>query len=264
MKVVKNDKTFFVNSFEGTLIQKIKRAFVDFGMRLFIDSFWKRLQNGKWEKETFDIFDRFLDKEHSYIDIGAWIGPTVLYGAQISKHCYAVEPDYVAYQSLKSNIALNKNLMENITLYNGAISNKTGKTSISGKFNLGDSMSSILEKNSVNVLSVECLKFKDFMNRFKIKDCNFIKIDTEGAEVLILPSMSEYIAQNKPTIHLSLHPFLFPNLEEDSKRILDIVKEYQNIFSNKGDKLNLIDVEKKILNKELFDIVITDLNWTKK
>lgn len=44
--------------------------------------FWK---NKSWERNTQKIFDKFLDSNHSYIDIGAWIGPTVLYGAQIAK-----------------------------------------------------------------------------------------------------------------------------------------------------------------------------------
>ncbi|MBI2653602.1 FkbM family methyltransferase [Candidatus Woesearchaeota archaeon] len=264
MKVTKNGKFFFVNSFEGSFFNKLKRALVNFLMSFLIDSFWEKVQNNNWEKETYNIFDNFLDKNNSYIDIGAWIGPTVLYGCQLSKHCYAIEPDFVAYQSLKSNIELNKNLINKITLYNGAISNITGKMAISARFGLGDSMSSVLERNSDDILFVGCLKFNDFINRFKINDCNFVKIDAEGAEVLILLSMSEFIKQNKPTIHLSLHPFLFKNLREDSKKILNTLKLYKNVYDNRGNILNYREIEEKLLNKKLFDIVLTDLNWSKK
>ncbi|PEC43110.1 hypothetical protein CON11_19670 [Priestia megaterium] len=38
---------------------------------------WNEMHQNNWEEETFEIFDRFLNNEHSYIDIGAWIGPTV-------------------------------------------------------------------------------------------------------------------------------------------------------------------------------------------
>ena len=44
--------------------------------------FWKKVQDENWEPKTFEILNKFLDKNHSYVEIGAWIGPTALYGAQ--------------------------------------------------------------------------------------------------------------------------------------------------------------------------------------
>ena len=67
--------------------------------------FWK---NKSWERNTHKIFDKFLDSNHSYIDIGAWIGPTVLYGAQIAKKVYAIEPDPIAFKELEKNGILSK------------------------------------------------------------------------------------------------------------------------------------------------------------
>jgi len=75
----KNGKKFYVNTSKN-------------------EWFWNQVETNLWEPDTFKIFDKFIDKEHSYIDIGAWIGPTVLYGCQISKHCYAIEPDPIAFK----------------------------------------------------------------------------------------------------------------------------------------------------------------------
>jgi FkbM family methyltransferase len=261
MKVTKNNHSFYVNSFEGSFFATLKKALVNFGMTFARDSFWKRFQKNKWERETFQIFDRFLDKNHNYIDIGAWIGPTVLYGAQIAKHCYAVEPDPSAIQSLKSNIALNPGLAKKITVFNGAISNKTGKAFISARFSLGDSMSSLIAEKSLDSALVDCLTFEDFISSFRIKECNFIKIDVEGAEAFILPSMLDYIKINKPTIHISIHPSLFRDLEKDSKKLLSIFKLYKNIYDS---NLKIVDERfllKKLNSKAFFDIVLTDLNW---
>lgn len=69
-------------------------------------NFWSNI--GNWEPETFNIFDIFLDAQHTYLDIGAWIGPTVLYGSSVAKKCIALEPDPIAYNTLKKNIQLNK------------------------------------------------------------------------------------------------------------------------------------------------------------
>ena len=85
IKIQKNDKIFFVNSSQ-------------------LNHFWAQLQLNLWESNTFKIFDTFLDSNHSYIDLGAWIGPTVLYGCQKAKFCYAIEPDPVAFKQLKNNV----------------------------------------------------------------------------------------------------------------------------------------------------------------
>jgi len=37
-----------------------------------------------WEQDTFSILEYYKNKKESiYIDIGSWIGPTVLYSANI-------------------------------------------------------------------------------------------------------------------------------------------------------------------------------------
>jgi hypothetical protein len=74
-----------------------------------------------WERNTHRIFDKFLDPRYSYIDIGAFIGATVLYGAHIAKKVYAIEPDPVAIKELEKNILLNPRLKEKIELHKKCI-----------------------------------------------------------------------------------------------------------------------------------------------
>ena len=59
-----------------------------------------------WEQDTFHIFEYYKNyKKGIYIDIGAWIGPTVLYCANIYKKVIALEPDPIALSRLKKNIS---------------------------------------------------------------------------------------------------------------------------------------------------------------
>ena len=56
----------------------------------FVDStdyeyFWPAVNDGTWETDTYRIFDENIDNETLVIDIGAWVGPTVLYSAQLAK-----------------------------------------------------------------------------------------------------------------------------------------------------------------------------------
>ena len=71
------------------------------------ESFWDLVNKGKWETETFSVFDKYINNQTLFIDIGGWIGPTSLYGAQLAKKTLSLEPDPVAFKRLKQNADLN-------------------------------------------------------------------------------------------------------------------------------------------------------------
>lgn len=233
-----NGKTFFVNSNNR--------------------EFWAQLQVGLWEPYTFKIFDEFLDFNHSYIDIGAWIGPTVLYGCQKAKFCYAIEPDPIAFKNLKKNIQLNPNLLSRISLSNQCITDSCGKTYLTPIGNDGgDSMSSTIFKKSSKSWEVTSITLQQFMLENSINDCNFIKIDIEGGEFSVLPSMTEFLNKEKPTLHLSLHPPLMTNPKNEMEKIFQVIKRYDYVYSvqlKEIDKKSILDEEN--LNK-FFEIVVS-------
>ena len=240
IKIEKNDKIFFVNSSNNA-------------------NFWAQLQLGIWEPETFKIFDVFLDKNHSYVDLGSWIGPTVLYGCQNAKFCYAIEPDPVAFKNLKNNIELNHQLCHRIKLSDQCLTDFSGTTYLTPKNKeFGDSISSMMFKKSSSSKEVKGITFEEFVLENSIEDCNFIKMDIEGAEFTVLPTMKKFLEKEKPTIHLSLHPPLIENPHEALKKIDEIISKYDYIYNN-----NLINLEKEFVlkndnNDKFFDVVITD------
>src|SRR5918994_6819920 len=69
--------------------------------------FWYAWQLGFWERETFNVIDKFVTKGHTFIDVGAWIGPTVLYGVHRAARAFAFEPDPVAFPELEANAKAN-------------------------------------------------------------------------------------------------------------------------------------------------------------
>ena len=77
------------------------------------DAYWQVIAQGKWEPATFRVFERFIDREHSYIDMGAFVGPTLLYGCQIARRAYGIEPDPIAYAELQQNIDGNRPVTDN-------------------------------------------------------------------------------------------------------------------------------------------------------
>ena len=84
-----------------------------------------------WEPDTFHILEHYKTNKNSvYIDIGAWIGPTVLYSANIYNKVIAIEPDKIAIERLEQNMSCNN--FNNITLIQKALSNINGRSKFGG------------------------------------------------------------------------------------------------------------------------------------
>src|ERR1035437_6797698 len=127
------------------------------------DGFWSNYERGVWETDTQAVFRRFIDPQHSYIDIGAWIGPTLLLGCQLAKRAYGIEPDPVAYAELCENMAYNRPLTANVQLFNICITPVSGKVSFGNRGDGGDSNSSLLFSSEKASWTVDGISFHEWI-----------------------------------------------------------------------------------------------------
>jgi FkbM family methyltransferase len=207
--------------------------------------FWRNLRRGLWEPHTYTIMSKFLNIDSIYCDVGAWIGPTVVYAAKICKQVICFEPDPIAYQYLRWNIELNELL--NVTSFSIALANRIAiqrMSSFGG--NLGDSMTSLLNDNQENNgIDALTLTWDAFIDLSKIDKIDFLKIDIEGGEFALVPTLKDYLSLHKPIVHLSTHaPYCDVNLrKEKMQQIIEVMGIY-----------------KKCLNKNLMLVGIDELN----
>jgi FkbM family methyltransferase len=186
----------------------------DFEFDVFNDKrFWNDVQN--WEPETFEIVRYYADAKKAFIDIGAWNGVVSLYASALFKEVIAIEPDVIAFDKLVKNIKGNK--LKNVFCRNVALSNTNG-SSILNLSNAGDSMSSLLPRGTeqfptVDFQGIETKTFETLISAFDI-EIGFIKMDIEGGEVLVIPSMINFLSQHQTPIYISFHPFWFPESEK--------------------------------------------------
>lgn len=243
--------------------------------------FWNLILGQAWEEETFRIFDRFLDPEHTCLDIGAWIGPTTLYAAHRAKHVFAIEPDIVAYYELAQNLALNPTLIPKVTPAQCALTAKSGTTRLYTRTHPGDSSSSIIPTLSDDdFCEVNGVTIREFISKHQVTDVNFVKMDIEAGEYFLIPAMQKFLKQAKPVLYLSLHPqFLreevelktaqggFYDLEESTlldrplaltKKLLDSLAFYKYIYDVAG---NLVDRNAILAVPDLGQFVFTDELW---
>ncbi len=169
--------------------------------------FWRKAAAGGWEPETFAVLERHLSADRDYLDIGAWIGPTVLFGARRARHVWCFEPDPVAFRHLAWNIELNG--LQNVSAFAAALSDRTGvarMASLGGE--AGDSMTSLLA-DGAHGHDVPTLGWEDFARAVDLSGVALVKMDIEGAEFSVLPALLDWLREHRPVLYLSTHaPFL--------------------------------------------------------
>src|SRR6185295_3331065 len=101
--------------------------------------FWGEWERGTWEPGTREAIESHVTPGSTYVDIGAWIGPTVLWAAPIAARVLALEPDPVAYLLLVENT---KHL-PNVHRYGWALAAKPDMMWLAPSYNhgFGSSMS---------------------------------------------------------------------------------------------------------------------------
>ena len=173
--------------------------------------FWEKLNAGEWEPETFEIFNRFLNRDTLFLDVGAWIGPTVLYGGQLAGRTVAFEPDPKAYARLEDNVRANDEApwRSKISTYRYAVSYEEGEIFIGSRDEVGDSMSSALLVDGDNAWKVRSVDLGAWLDgEVKRGEKVFCKMDIEGYEYSLIPRISKSLENHHVVLYLSLHPTL--------------------------------------------------------
>lgn len=217
---------------------KITKKEISFEVKNHVrERFWGNVNDDLWEPNTFKNFDRYLSKDRCYFDVGAWIGPTCLYGTQLSKECYAFEPDLEAYKELAENAGLNS--FDNLWISSIAIGARSGKLSIGPHTEFGDSMTSILwqeKSKQVNAISLSEIGVR--------LNPNFIKMDIEGGESFVLSTAKDYLEAFQPTLYLSLHTPWFTKDSGYIESIADVMSIYPYLYDDEGNEITVEDIKK--------------------
>ena len=139
-----------------------------------------------------------LENDGVVIDLGAHIG---IFSVMVNRKVYAIEPNKENFGLLSENIKLNHN---NITPIKLAISDKNGKETLwNGVHSARNSLTRIETENSE---VVNTMTLKHFFDKNKIKKCDLLKIDVEGAEYKILYSTPDSIFNKIKRIVMEIHP----------------------------------------------------------
>lgn len=257
---------------------------------------WNYINTGNWEKHSFDILDYFVPKNGIVLDLGAWSGVLSLYIAHKAKQVYALDPDPICFQELTTNITLNPHIVKKIKAYPFAISNKNDRVHLSARSSYGQSSSSILRRKRDKEVSktIRTYSLPNFIKKENIKHIDFIKMDIEGAEFFVLPTLHNLLEQiNYPTLYISFH-YNFLNemlyyktvsssfinklllkmekifrfslhkmtIRKEISNLYGALKTYTYIYKTDGTAISFLDLEKQPELIKNTDLVFTNKKWT--
>lgn len=186
---------------------------------------------GEYETE---LVKNLVKPGMTVVDVGANIGYfTVIFAKLVGDtgKVYAFEPDPYNYDLLSRNIKLNN--LSNVVLIPKALSNKSGKIKLFlDGTNLGNmSFAAQNISDDGGEIDVETITLDDYLGGQK---ADFIKIDVQGAEGLVLSGAERTLRTSPLKILMEFWPYGLKNLGVDPPALL-------RGLENKGFKIKILN-----------------------
>lgn len=155
--------------------------------------------------KEYDKLINKIKKESVVIDIGGQIGVFSIYAALKNKDVkvYSYEPFEENYEILKKNISLNKLQNKIIPIKLGVSGKKERREFILCDENTGGH--GFYCTDGSKKISINTISLKDIFENNKIKKCDYLKMDCEGAEYEILLNASKKLLKKINSISMEYH-----------------------------------------------------------
>jgi len=171
---------------------------------------WSRFRAfayGTWEPEIVKAVTEIVHEGFVVIDVGAHLGYYALILSRLvgaNGKVIAFEPIPLNFRILSENIELNQ--CKNIQAVNKAVSDRSGRCEGAPPIETNSGSFSLLKKEGAPTIAVDAVSIDDFL---KDRDCSvdFIEIDVEGAEGMVLDGARKTIESYHPTLLVEVHHF---------------------------------------------------------
>lgn len=190
---------------------------------LFIPHIYKEIY---LEKIYDDVFKNRQPESMTILDVGANIGVVTQFMQPFAKKLYAIEPSSEHFEALAKNKDYNE--WDNVEVFHIAVADQNGETELLKKPD-NRTMNSIVlgKKNPDGSLVfpsrtrhpyaepeiVKTMRLDTFLHENNIETVDFMKLDVEGAEEMILKSEGfKKVASRFKSIEIEFHFPDWPNL----------------------------------------------------
>jgi FkbM family methyltransferase len=206
------------------------------------------LRMGIWEPTETYWFLRTVKAGDTIVDAGANMGYYTLIGSRLvgaEGRVYAIDQDPTNFTQLQKNVQLNR--LTNVVLERKALSNRNGilKLFIADR-NKGDHRIYQPDGESRSSIAVQAVRLDDYFKDYK-RGIDFLKMDTQGAEGVILEGMTRLLERrgDGPTIFMEFWPHGLNGMGTNAASLLKTLQSYKYKFYefNRDDAKDLRAVE---------------------
>jgi FkbM family methyltransferase len=164
-----------------------------------------------------------IEKDDVVVDIGANIGLFTVYAASRTQNAvYAFEPSPGNFETLMQNIRASG--LINIIPFQNAVSNESGiELFCDSENSTGCQLTSVFSRDDKNNIEVHSITLQDIMDSNNIEKIDFLKMDCEGSEGLILESTSKDYFQRIRKIAMEFHDDISKLKHDDIEKLLERV-----------------------------------------
>jgi FkbM family methyltransferase len=212
------------------------------------------LSEGVWEEYETELFHKYIKPGDVVVDIGANIGYYTLIAAKLTGKdgkVYSFEPEPNNYELLVRNIKVNR--YNNVTPVQKALSDKKGELKLHlDKLNLGSH--SFIEiddpKRKGGEVTVDTITLDEFFKEEgKDRGIDFIKMDAEGAEGLVVEGAKYILQKYAPKIIMEFWTAALRKIGTEPIKLLEDFQGY-------GYGIKLIEIEKHQMKKLSIEKII--------
>lgn len=171
-------------------------------------TFWDKVAAGAWEPGTLGVVAAHVEPGTLFLDLGAWVGPLSLHAAALGARVIAVEADPRALDQLRCNLAVNPELAARITVVPRAVSSDRNAVRMGARRRPGDSMSSVLLADAATSWSADAVTPDELAGMVGEGERLVVKLDVEGGEYALLPSLTGLLSRPDAVLLVSLHPVI--------------------------------------------------------
>jgi FkbM family methyltransferase len=201
-----------------------------------------------FEPEVRQEFERIASRGVNVVDIGANIGYYTILASRLAgpdKRVFSFEPQANVVSKLRRNIEANA--LSNVDVFPFALSDRSGSSTFnvpSGGAEAYGSMHANGRFKVAKTVDVETHRLDDVLERLGNPKIGLVKIDAEGAELLILRGATKLLSSpDKPDLILEANEV---NCKPFGYGVFDIL-QYVHSF---GYKLRQVDCEDWIAESE--------------
>jgi len=196
-----------------------------------------------WDPLLTEFTKEALADGSVFIDVGANAGYFTLIAAQCvgdSGKVLSIEPNPSVAKQLKVNVERSR--LSNVIIEEAACSDSQSPLTlyIPDESKLGQASLSKANAGSIESVNVRSVTLDQLILDNALETVTFVKIDVEGAELMVLRGMTETLRRYKPIIVLELEPDLLAELGTTKDDVIGFLSKFSYSTVSLGGHANYV------------------------